>query len=418
MARVALVDLPHNPQYVSSNMGVVRQGWQTGSIALACLCALACSDVKHSVGTLNVASTAARSGAGAGAAQAGSAGASSGTAGTGAGSAVPVGGGGTGTGFDVDAALPEAVPECAANAVPSVAKRLDLYFMVSGNLVTTFTGVGAKLTSGISEYVDRDSSAGVGLGLDFYGFDTCDSSAYSLPEAPVGVDPLPSNADAIHRTLDNNAVSAEIIPPALAAALEGAVAYSRSRANVRPGQTQQAVVLFSDGFLDLACASSSRSMAEIAAAGLPVGVRTFIVELSAIALDIPLFPIGMPLVALDPVAAAGGTGSARTIDLVRDTPADIADLLVSIQRDAQPCDYTLPDGTTWGDAQLAIDTGAGPRPLAMLDDVSACGPSGGVFLDESSGTSWARACPASCQAIRASERSPVWLIGCTAAQMP
>jgi hypothetical protein len=259
------------------------------------------------------------------------------------------------------------------------------------------------------------------LGLGFYGIaipnrNSCAPETYAAATVSAGDAPLPANATTVQRTLNDFTLPTDFIAP-LGPALEGAVRYARSRSSSFEDQPQ-AVVLFSDGFADLACMTGQQDMESIARAGAQAGVRTFVVELATAPNIISMIPVlnVLTLVQLDPVASAGGTGTARTLDLLGDSPDDVEQLLLQIQREAQPCDYALPDGASWGEVQLAINTGAGPRPLTALSDATACDASGGVFLDASGSTPWARACPASCAAIQASTLAPVWLRGCTASR--
>ena len=217
------------------------------------------------------------------------------------------------------------------------------------------------------------------------------------------------NIDQITRTLGN--VTSTFTTP-LAPALEGAIELAFSFKNTRPGEGEQAVVLISDAFLDLSCASTASQLIDIAAKGRAMQVRSYMIALLN---PVQILPIGGTIIPLDPVAAAGGTNRARSFNLSNEEPVELANRLLEIQHDAEVCEYAVPSDATWDEVWLAVDTGVGPGPLPRLASETECSGSGGAYVtyvDPVSGTAWARACPSSCSAITASARPPVWIVDC------
>lgn len=379
----------------------------------AVISCVACSEQQHTVGIYDLN------------AEGGTGGRAHLNAGTGGdGDGAPSTGDGSTSFVDAAIPIPDAAPQCAQSVAPTVRKRLDLYFLIDTNFFASASENWQKVVQGIRGYSQRDESAGTGLGLRVIdppppqllplGQDpTCDPNTYSRVSAVIGPDPLPANVQEIADALSN--VTASVTTP-LDPALAGGIRLAASRKAAYPDR-EQAVVMISDAFFDFSCGSSVTDLVQTAEQGLSRNrIRSYMVELVVEPLG-PFMPIldGLPVptkIAFDPIAAAGGTQHARTLHMQDDSASDLADTLLEIQRDAEPCDYLLPDDMDWDDTLLAVDTGAGPGPVPRLSSEAECGPIGGAYLDSSTGTSWARACPASCAAIKATARPPVWIVGC------
>lgn len=406
MAQVAAVDL---------RRAFVITTWSV-------LGALGCSDAQHTVGVYDV-SLAGRSGAGASPA---------GRAGDG--DREPFGDGAVGA---IDAAIPAPVPECADDVMPTTRKTLGLYLLVDTNFIARGNENWNKVVQGIRQYSRRPEAEGTTVGLRIInpppptldsflagGGPACQPGTYATPTVAIGPEPLPANVEALSAALSNATLS---IATPLTVALEGAITHAFSLENSYPDQ-DKAVVLISDAFLDVSCSPIARQLvnpqelADAAARGLRRGIPSYMIQLDVPAPDLwplpfnPLEPwLDGIVVPLDPVAVAGGTRRAYTIDMEQDSAADISDTLLGIQRDAEPCDYRVPDGVPWEELRLAVDTGVGPGPMPRLASEGECADAGGAYLDTSSGVAWARACPASCAAIRATAREPLWLVDCALA---
>jgi hypothetical protein len=307
---------------------------------------------------------------------------------------------------------------------------VNLFLMIDTNFLVADGGYWDKLRLGILNYAEREESAGTGLGLRLIdlpddilsnvplplGSEACDYRWYSRAQSTspfVEQQPLPANVAQLRSTLDS--VTSTFTTP-LTPALMGAIELAFSLKNTRPDE-EQVVVLLSDAFLDLSCTSTASQLVNVAAVGRENrGIRSYMIEL--LQNPLPILPDALTqgtFIPLDPVAAAGGTGRARSFHLNNDAASMLADRLLEIQRDAQVCEYALPNDAAWEEAWLAVDTGIGPGPLARLTGESECGVAGGAYVtyvDPTTGTTWARACPTSCAAIVESARPPVWVVDC------
>jgi hypothetical protein len=410
MAEVAAVDL----RRVGEQLGE-RPRHKRALAALALAVALsACSRVTHTVGEHDVNAVSGVSGMRSPPFSGGNGGNAGDT---------PIEDGSTGL---PDAAIPDAAPQCADNVVAAQQKHLNLQLMVDTNFLVADSGLWDKVQRGILDYAQREEAAGTGLGLRLIdlpddilsmvplplGSEACDFNWYAraTPNGAVAQQPLPANLAQLQSTLSN--VRSTFTTP-LAPALTGGIELAFSLKNTRP-EEEQVVVLISDAFLDLSCTSTPGELINAAAEGLAVKrIRSYMIEL--LQNPLPILPVTGTIIPLDPVAAAGGTSHARSFHLNNDSARVLADRLLEIQRDAAVCEYALPGDAVWDEAWLAVDTGVGPGPLARLNDASECGVTGGsyvTYVDPTSGTTWARACPNSCAAIKASARPPVWIVDC------
>lgn len=415
MAEVAAVDLRRAGEPANGRLRHL-------ALVMAVLaCALgACSDARHTVGVFDVNAVSDGTGGMRDVPRAGN---------SGSGGTLPIDDGSTGF---PDAAIPDAAPQCADDVIPTERRRLNMYLLIDTNFLVTTGGEWDKVQQGILDYSRREEAEGTGLGLrlidpdallanipilsNIIGWATntpvCAPATYSNASDAVAEAPLPTHVAQLTSELTN--VTASVTTP-LGPALEGALALTFSWKNQRPDE-EQVLVLLSDAFLDFSCGTTAEELAASAAYGVnSYGIRSYMIELLN---PVPLLPdqiAGGTLIPLDPVAAAGGTGRARSFNLGGEDASVLADRLLEIQRDAEVCEYALPADHAWDEALLAVDTGVGPGPLARLSDASECGVNGGAYVryvDPTNGTTWARACPTSCAAITASARAPMWIIGC------
>lgn len=413
MAEVAAVDLRRVGDNANERL---RHSARLVAVLLGSLAFAGCSETHHTVGVHDVNAQ------------------TSGTSGTRAPDA-PAGGGGMrpiddGSVGAVDAALPipDAAPHCT-EVMPTLRKPLSLFLMIDTNFLVADGGQWDKVQQGILAYSRHEEAAGTGLGLRLIdpppsipllplGSQACEPGTYS--RASTGTPwadtrPLPTNVDEISNAL--SIVTGSLTTP-LRPALQGALDRAFSLKNARPDE-EQAVVLMSDAFLDLSCATSSEQLIQTAANGrTTLGIRSYMLEL----LDptILLLPdlaqmFAGTFIPLDPVAAAGGTDRARSFNLSTDDPSTLVERLLEIQHDAEPCEYALPAGLSWNDVLLAVDTGVGPGPLSRLTHEIECGVGGGAFVsyvDPITDATWIKACDTSCQTIKNIGRDPLWIIGC------
>jgi hypothetical protein len=310
---------------------------------------------------------------------------------------------------------------CGGTATPAVRRRLDLFLMVDinlfyvvGTLVTMPTdSTWVEIQRGLREYVDDPRAAGTGVGVGYFpapvsvpgSGPVCDPDKYSMPAAEVKL--LPENAAAIRRSIPLAPLG--LGSPTLPA-LQGALNYARSRWRSWP--YKQAVVLVTDKVADFACVTNPAAIVDAAreAAAIDPPIPTYVIALSA-TLDDVLLPFVRPE-ALDAVAAEGGTGAARQVDL-EDRNSSLARTLHDIQVDAEPCQYEVsvavradPTGSALG----TVAASGSPLPLPRLDSVADCGQ--GYYFDDPANPEWATLCADTCTALKASPRTVAWIDEC------
>ncbi|MDH5675176.1 MAG: hypothetical protein OEZ06_23825 [Myxococcales bacterium] len=375
----------------------------------------ACSDSVHTVGILSAeakAATAAQGGTSGtrsdgpptttGGATAGALASGDGTGGTSGSASDSSSSGGSGaissdgTGGG-SALLPE---RCTFDAEPAQPKRLDLYLLIDSGIPAAFINSWPTITEGVSQYVDDPRAAGTGVGVRYFG-DSCDPGLYAMPQIPV--DELPGNAAAIKASIAP--VPVQLSP--IFQALEGGIDFARSWANSNP-HYHPAVVLITDGLsTELFCGTLVDAQFTVARAGFR-GTPSITTYVIAVGLgDWPSL--------LNVTASEGGSDRARTLDL-GDPPSALAEHLVEIQRDADPCIYAVPEAAAERPTQIALavnDTGPA-RALQRVADRPSCSAGAGFYLDDLSAPAWLTACPVSCNTIKNTERTPWLLTGCEA----
>lgn len=318
---------------------------------------------------------------------------------------------------------PPPQPECKpATSIAAERRQLDMFLVVDTYITLPLpTGQDGwtNVRKGMTRYLDDSASdacaAGVGVGARYFGTD-CTAMAYATPTTPVAA--LPQNADAIKQQMPTTPFTQSPTLPAL----QGALMYSHARATANPS-SKQAVVLVSDGFYDFYCLGPEAIQSVLSGFGSAPDPS---VPIYVLALDLPslanvpaLSTLLNPLTrfdGLDTIAAAGGTGTAKHIDLQAD-PAGFAKTMRDIQHDAQPCDYAVPDSVRADPSSMLLavpgTTGA-PAALHLVANPVACGLSGGYYLGQSANATWATLCPSSCADVKSRCAAPSWVTGCTA----
>jgi hypothetical protein len=195
---------------------------------------------------------------------------------------------------------------------------------LSGPSLTLWDVAVSELTS----FVKDPKSAGVSVALKYFGTE-CDPASYATPDVPLGS--LPENGNAIEQSL---AATLPLAETATRPALQGALAYVRSRAKLTGQSARQIVLLVTDGYPDEADCSdnTTQAVSQVAASGLAddPAIATYVF-------------VTAPELALDPIAKAGGTEKALAADLTRVGALSAA---LNGVRDrelaALPCEYELP----------------------------------------------------------------------------
>jgi hypothetical protein len=319
----------------------------------------------------------------------------------------PTGAGGSpGTGGAPSAQTP--MPGCAGS-VPATHRQLDLYLMVDTNISLPLSTAWDNVRQGLAAYVDHPCAAGVGVGVRYFGMD-CSPASYATPTTPTA--PLPQNANAIKQQIPTAPLSASPTLPAL----QGSLMYSGSRANEYP-DSEQAVVLLSDGFYDFVCQGPSL----IQSIFTPTSIANPSVPIYVVALDTPTLASAPGFAALlnpatrfaplDAIAQSGKTGQSRHIDLQAGS-AEFAKTMVAIQHDAQPCDYAVPDAVRLDPSAmaLALQSSTPVVPLPLLPTASACGA--GYYFSSRGSQTWATLCPTTCDDVKTRCVAIAWVTGC------
>jgi hypothetical protein len=410
--------LHYNPDVVVLAGSRIRQP-REWLIAIALVCA--CGDSTHTVGAL--AAVRSPGGGAGGGAQAGrnGNGASSSTDGS---TSMPGDVGTPGSGGDAgpldDPILMVGDPafSCRGEATAADRRPLDLLLLVDINLFDTVgtvtEGLNAawlQIARGISEYVDDPRAAGTGVGIEYFPppitqpLPACDVVTYSVPFVPVM--PLPENAAEIKRTIPAPlGLGSPTLP-----ALEGGLRYAKSQAEAIINK--QAVVLVTDRVSDFSCFSNPAAIVDAADRGWTgrTPVATYVVALSSPVLE-AVQSVLMRNERLDEVAAKGGTGRAREVDLDV-SGVTLADTLYAIQREAEPCQYQANAAVKADPTATALGTvvvNGKPVPLPRLAAASECGH--GYYFDDPAKPDWATLCKDTCTALKASARSVVWIDEC------
>ena len=86
--------------------------------------------------------------------------------------------------------------------------------------------------------------------------------------------------------------------------------------------------------------------------------------------------------------------------------------MLSIQHDAQPCDFSMPDNVRADPTHnmLGVPSGKGFNLVPLLPNANACGQ--GYYLDDPNDPHWAMLCPDTCGKLNLSCASLDWVSGC------
>ncbi len=304
------------------------------------------------------------------------------------------------SGVDPDAA-------CGLVTKQATSTPVDLYvtFDKSSSMA------GDKWTSsglGLGAFVDDPASAGIKIALNFFPLDnnpTCDQFAYQTPVVPFA--PLPQNADPIKQAIaatTPNGFQTPIYP-----ALGGAILGARAEANAHPGDSA-AVLLVTDGQPQGPAPSCSgvnpedpQAIADLAAAGVGYGVRTFVIGLP-----------GVNQTIANQIAAAGGTDSAIVVG-AGDVQAQFQAALAKVRGEALPCEYLLPDEVAGGEVDKGLVNvlyTPGGSDAAIVPQNADCSGPGWRYDDPASPTE-ILLCPETCAAVRSDLDATIQiLLGC------
>jgi hypothetical protein len=325
---------------------------------------------------------------------------------------------GTGASGGVD--VPRVVPvvpgaECAGNVFDGEAIPLHMIVMMDRSVSMgddredyLIPGGGTKwdaVREGFVEFVDLPQSAGIGMGIDFFGQDSCDAQDYSTPD--VQIDVLPGVGPYILDAYDgwNPGANTPMRP-----ALEGAIMYAEQWQADHPGN-RIIVVLVTDGVPN-GCGDPPEPsdqmregvgrIAEVAAAGLAgnPSIRTFVLGIEGLEVPVEDFRY-----ACTTIATAGGS-QAVIIEANDDLAAEFSAALDGIREEAAPpCTYGVPlpppgEELNLNQVNVVLQPPGGREPEGILNVASLdqCG-NGGWYYDPPDDPATIELCPSTCGVV-------------------
>lgn len=315
------------------------------------------------------------------------------------GAATGAGGQGTGGELIIDSGIADTAidPDAACGLITKQATStpLDLYIALDkSSTMAGFKWDSAK--NGLTAFLNDAASAGIKVAINFFPLDnnpTCDQHAYEPPQVSFGV--LPGNAQPVIDKVDAttpNGFSTPIYP-----ALGGAILAARAQADKSPGDSP-AVLLVTDGAPQgpsTSCGGVNpedpAAIAAIAAAGLGIGVKTFVIGLP-----------GVDQTIANKIAAAGGTTSAIVVSTTN-VQGEFEKALAKVRGEALPCTFEVPSEVSGGQVDYAhvnvLITPGGGAPAILAQDPSCAGA--GWKYDNATTPPTIVFCPQTCSTIRA-----------------
>jgi hypothetical protein len=304
---------------------------------------------------------------------------------------------------------PDLDGRCVSATFAPVASTLAIEVLMdqSGSMSDPVPGGVTKwdaVSSAIASFVKSASSAGVNMGIQYFGLPTsvvsngavteaCDVSAYATPD--VGLGALPRNGDAIVASL---AAHAPLGTTPTQPALQGAIDYARSWATAHANQVP-VIVLATDGE-PYGCGSTVGGTQTVAAQGAASGSRvvTFVVG------------IGDQSTALDGIAQAGGTGQAFYVDTTGSVSDQFLAALAAVRGSPRlACTFSIPqpDAGTLDLTKVNVTFGAagetaGRKIIRNVFSPDVCSTSSAEWYFEPStaAPTSIQLCPATCDAVR------------------
>jgi hypothetical protein len=320
--------------------------------------------------------------------------------------------------------------EFLAEAIP-----LDIFIMLDqSNSMNEEASAGQTrwemIEEAISDFVMQPGLDGLGLGINFFGqpeslvdgcylipctsdmdctggcgacliasgvcsspynpdVDSCESADYAWAEVPIqpmpGVGPLITSAIGVHMPSTNTPTYP---------ALEGAIQYAKAWQIAHPDHIT--VVAFATDGGPGTCDTDLMHINAVAAAGFSgaPSIQTFVIG------------VGPLLMALDGIAAAGGTTTAYHVDLDAMAADHFLDALNDI-RGRLPCIYLIPDPPSGMEVDFERvnvtyqpSDGSAEVTIPKVEDESSCPSSGfGWYYDDNDNPTNIILCDATCELV-------------------
>ena len=301
-------------------------------------------------------------------------------------------------------------PDAACGLITDDAKSTPLDLYIAFDRSSSMVGDkwdSAKL--GLAAFINDPDSVGIGVALNFFPLENTPATCNQLDYQPPKVDfaPLPGNAklitDAMAAAMPTG-FSTPIYP-----ALGGAILAAKAYAQGNSGHVA-AVLLVTDGapqgpapMCGNVNPEDPKAIADLAAAGVSYGIKTFVVGLPGI----------NPLIA-NQIAASGGTDAAIVVGSF-DVKAEFQKALAKVRGEALPCEYQIPDKVEGGEVNVGdvnvLITPKGGNAGVLPQDVT-CNDKGWKYDDPIKPTKIIF-CPASCEFLKTDFGAKVQiLMGC------
>ena len=261
-----------------------------------------------------------------------------------------------------------------------------------------------EVRKGFDAFFQLPQSQGLGVGIDFFGQDTCDVQAYSTPE--VDIQALPNVASAILSAYDAQSPGGDT---PMGPALQGALTYAQGWAQNHPDHTV-IVVLATDGAphgcgADLTPSSvlhtSVDTIAQIPAAyaaGTP-SIRTFVLGIEGQEVSVDDFSYSANTI------ATAGSGQAVIVQANSDLATEFSAALDTIRGTAAPpCNYSVPVPTNGVALDLTkvnvalLPNGSDPEGILNVPDATQC-DYGGWYYDPPGAPVSIKLCPKTCDVV-------------------
>ena len=296
-------------------------------------------------------------------------------------------------------ATPQTQDVCARDRYQTEQTLLTIYTLFDESLSMLLWW--APVTEAFSAFVRDPASAGIHIGLKFFGTQ-CAPEAYSKPDVAIG--PLPQNAEPIASQLAGRVPVAQTPTKQ---AMEGAQLALQEYARSHPDE-KVVILLVTDASSGIGegdpedCYSTVSQAAEVAARAYAASpsIETYVLGLGDAS-------------GLNALSQAGGTGDALIAD--PSASAAVVQAIREIRRRALPCTYALPAGAE-RDPRLVnlerLDVSGTATTIPGVASADRCDPaSGGWYYDDPRAPRRILSCPATCDSLAAASAVNV-ILGC------
>jgi hypothetical protein len=263
------------------------------------------------------------------------------------------------------------------------------------------------VTDAVRSFISARSSAGIGVGIGFFGIPTgtgdavsCNAADYAKPVTPIK--PLPANASAISASIS---ATKPVGSTPTVAALTGALDYVKTYA--KAANRSAAVVLVTDGAPTNCSGNTVDAAATLAArahGGTPP-IRTYVIGLGN-------------TVALDRIALAGSGGTTHYFPAKGNVATQLGAALRTIAG-MVTCRYAIPSqggisvDPNLINVRITVGAAGAATRIGKVNDASACGAMGGWYYDDNAKPGQIILCQQSCDPVKATPDSRVQILyGC------